>query len=502
MRSGSGYWLKLLFVLLVLGVVAVISVFMLCVKHPDYSDREQRPLAQFPSVTLKGLVSGSFFRELQEHYDDTVPGRDYYKELGSRLLSAKGLAHDDIILIGPVPGDDEQGDWDDWDDWDDQPDNTPLIETATPAPETGGPATPETATPVQSSIDAATPVLTTAVSASEPLPPTATPAEPTPQITARPTPTPVRTEKPSEPDEAGQLYETKGLLIYKGMGLQLYQGSKKALERYVRCIERIPEKCPGVRVFTMSVPVSSVFYLPDKFSDNRSQQISALRTIQKSFSDRITVIDAYSVLSAHKTEKIYLSTDHHWSYLGAYYAMQEFTLEAGVPFTDLSRYQTKTRSGYLGNFYYYYKMNQLSAYPEVFSYYISPHKGYAYYLRPSDLHRMSDLEGKVYFEELETRYSYCISSYFDEFISVTETDAGTGRNLLIIKDSYGDPCAGLLMGSYDRIVMVDPRHWNPDVSDIYQMIADYEIDDVLSVACIFSHVYTDFAAKYERLLHE
>ncbi len=58
---------------LVLLLVGLISGFD---KDAWYSDREERSLAEFPALTISGLLDGSFWQELSVYYTDTFPGRE------------------------------------------------------------------------------------------------------------------------------------------------------------------------------------------------------------------------------------------------------------------------------------------------------------------------------------------------------------------------------------------------------------------------------------------
>ena len=52
----------------------------------------------------------------------------------------------------------------------------------------------------------------------------------------------------------------------------------------------------------------------------------------------------------------------------------------------------------------------------------------------------------------------------------------TGRNLLLLKDSYANCFIQFLLPFYDRILVVDPRYYSDDLNED---ITDYNITDVL-----------------------
>ena len=470
--------LKFCFVVIMLGVILVIAVYMIIAKRPSYSESENRPLKTMPPFSFVSLLNGERFGDLHEYYNDTVPGREEFKEFGSGIVSKlKGLPSDDIIIVKPpvVRRTDEP----------DHPGPVGTPEpTAEPVTEVPGTPTP-TPTPYRTLAPDETPV----------------PATPTPVPTRVPTPTPTNVPTPTPtPDENAefQYYDNDGALIYQWRGMELYGGSRKAMERYAAAVANIKTRRPDVNVYTMTVPIASMYYLPAKLQSSAREQEKELNYLQSLFPSGVTVVDAHSVLKQHTSENIFLRTDHHWTHLGAYYCAQEFARAAGVPFTDISAYTRKVRSGYVGSFYSYFKMTELKDHPEEFVYYVSPHSVKVNYYNQDTFDLRPDLGNSAYFETLSTRYAYSIPMYFDDVISITETGTANGRVLMIVKDSYGNPIPSFLFGSFERIIMIDPRYYK---LSFYDMLDDYGVTDVLSLANIFSHSTTSFVKLFESVYY-
>ena len=72
--------------------------------------------------------------------------------------------------------------------------------------------------------------------------------------------------------------------------------------------------------------------------------------------------------------------------------------------------------------------------------------------------------------------AYCTFMGGDSKIVHVETNAGTGRSLLILKDSYGNALPGYLFGSFDNIYVVDMRYFTHNIVDY---IKDNGVTDVL-----------------------
>ena len=56
------------------------------------------------------------------------------------------------------------------------------------------------------------------------------------------------------------------------------------------------------------------------------------------------------------------------------------------------------------------------------------------------------------------------------------TNAGTGRTLLLFKDSYANSFVQFLLPYYDRILMIDPRYYYDSISST---MSQNKITDVL-----------------------
>ena len=498
-------FLKFFFIVLVFGGMLVTSVFFIVAKRPTTSESEKRELASKPKMSFTSLLSGKYFTDLQYYYNDTIPNREAFKTTGASVISKlKGVSIDGIVIYNPVlvKATEEPDDEDET--------FVPRART-TPVPPEGSGDAPATSTPLPTDEpETEPPVITdepvnTEVNDNTAVPDTSEPVGtpvPTATATTRPTATPTATPART-PDSGGEPaiveYPKDGAILYGDMGMELYGGSKNAMKRYVAALEYIKDRCPDLNVYSMTVPLSSMFYLPASYKSNATEQLNDLNYLEGLFSSKVTVVNVYNTMKSHVDEKIYLRTDHHWTYLGAYYCMREFAAKAGVPFIDLSEYTVKSKEGYVGSFYSYFGMKALIDKPETFTYYISPNKNVRVkYYDASNFSLRSDIKGSdntnAYFENLKVSYSYSIAMYMDDVISIADTGAGTGRRLLIIKDSFGNPTPSFLFGSFDRIVMIDPRYYTMDV---YDLIRSQGITDVLGLANIFDHTTTGFVKLYE-----
>jgi len=83
-----------------------------------------------------------------------------------------------------------------------------------------------------------------------------------------------------------------------------------------------------------------------------------------------------------------------------------------------------------------------------------------------------------------------------------ETDAGTGRSIVVIKDSFGNAFVPFLTSNYQDIYIIDPRYVNkkgkPDLN-LIQFAKEQRVDDILFLNYPFPMNATAWCEMLERL---
>ena len=204
--------------------------------------------------------------------------------------------------------------------------------------------------------------------------------------------------------------------------------------------------------------------------------------------------DAGDVLSRHADEEIYYKTDHHWKTLGAYYVFRDWAASMGlhVPEYDavaipanglITDAATQSATGridtytirvltdsFQGTVASRIGMTGISDTIEVFENDISP--GYVLTYDRSDDVRSSYLD--LY--KLEGKDKYAVFFGGNYPLIQAETKAGTGRRILVIKDSYANCFVPFLLDWFDQVDMVDLRYYYESLSDL---IASGDYTDIL-----------------------
>lgn len=264
----------------------------------------------------------------------------------------------------------------------------------------------------------------------------------------------------------GGIYVTKDSLgIVRAQ--QSYSGKPTSGKRYAEVVSEYARrlKDDGVRVYSLLAPTQGEFYLPEPVS-TQGKEAESIATIATYFDPLVIPVLVSDTLRAHKAEKLYSYTDHHWAGLGAYYAAKVLAERAGVPFRPLSEYTKKEVKDYVGSMYKFTGDPAVKNNPETFEYYVPP-TGYeaefiTYKTSNGKTVGESGPEKKEFFRKYAdgSGGAYCVFMGGDPFtVKVTNTGGTPGRKILIVKDSFGNALAPALFGSFEEVHVTDFRYF-------------------------------------------
>ncbi|MCU6763743.1 Uncharacterised protein [uncultured Roseburia sp.] len=179
-------------------------------------------------------------------------------------------------------------------------------------------------------------------------------------------------------------------------------------------------------------------------------------------------IDIRPELKAASGDYIYYRTDHHWTAQGAYIGYQQYCKKKGLNVKDFDSFQaaavTKDFYGTL-----YSKALDSAAIPDTIE-------------LPQNLPSVSvEYNGKEYDSiyddsKLETKDKYAVFFGGNYGEVVINTSAGTGKRLMVVKDSFANSMIPYLLEDYDQIIMVDMRYYRGSLS---KDIRENKITDIL-----------------------
>lgn len=427
------------------GVFVCIVGGMIFLQRPTVSESENRNLAKFPSFSTNSLMDGSYTADITNWFDDTVPFRDTFKDISAKFRSVLGLNYDGIVVIN-VNGNGVA--------------NKDTTNTTVTTSQTTVTSTPSVTTIGTSSVTETT----------------------TPAVTTATTTVPddlIEMEEDLEDDNGGLGELSNNIMIYQKRAIPIYYGNFDCGIEYAEYVNKYKSDLgDNVNVYSMVCPTSMSFYWPKQSDVSHGSEEDNIANIDEHLKD-VTPIDLIPVLSKHTEEHIYSRTDHHWQPLGAYYSAQEFCKVADVPFADLSTYTKHTIENYVGTLYGYSGSIIIKENPEDFVFY-APNNEYS--TEYFDIDNTPQGKGELLVEATGSS-AYLTFMGGDEKITHVTTDVKNGRNLVIIKDSYGNALVPFLTSSFENIYVIDMRHFELNAIDY---IKDVNATDVLFAMNTFS----------------
>ena len=398
------------FFLLFLLLVGLISTFD---KDATFSESEKRQLKSRPKLTISNLLDGNYLNLFREYYADTFPGREKLMQKNTRLNS--------FYYFSGLFGDNSE---------------QLVVNFDSNAAQHG-----------QSLKD---PNATTPSGESTP---TETEGEDIPKIT----------------EPAGAVEQLGNVILVGDRAMDVPYGDETKIKRYAAAVTALADLLGSdVQTFSMPVPNSAEFYAGKNWNTGHYSQKNMFEICKNNLGSNVTYVDAYSEIAKHTDEYIYFRTDHHWTHLGAYYAYTALGKAAGFTAEPQSKFETGKWENFVGSMYTYIANYPQSAVlkenPDTVHYWKPFADCTTYYYSDTSL---SDgvLMGTICVvrEEVENKYLTFMGGDHPVTIVTTDTE---GPCILVIKESYGNALISWLTSHYSKIILIDPRDYFDNRSDI------------------------------------
>lgn len=396
---------------ILVGLLIALFAGSLLLPKPTESKVEKRALAQRPSFSIKGLLSGDFARDIEVYFSDTFPLREMFVSLSAVVDQSQGVRFDDVRVVGP--GNDAQN---------------------------------MTAEPITSSIEQVSSVPQQSAPTSRPKDKEATISHI--EATA-PAPSPV--------DENATGTVSNGIFICQGRAMSLYGGSHESARRYTSVLNNYAKALPDVQIYNMIIPTASEFYMPQKYSSMTQSQKGVIDLIYSSLDPSIKKVNAYDALAAHTNEYLYFRTDHHWTGRGAYYAYTAFCQQAGFTPLTMEDFETRTLEDFIGTMYSQTQDSTLLNNPDYVDYYIfkQPYTAFRYDRGAP----FTAIPHKLWGEYAKSPNSYSVFLQGDFPLIEVDTGIHNGRKIAVIKESFGNAFAPFLINHYEKVYIIDQRYF-------------------------------------------
>ena len=394
-----------------------------------YSEKENRTLTARPAFTAASWLDGSFVDEAERFLADGFPKRDAVLDASASMLDvfnvqsdAERIQNNDLI-----------------DELDAMANETPA-ESQAPADVTAAPS----ATPIESQAPA--------------------------DATAAP-------DQPVDPNASYRSF----YLQPSGAKNTIFQFDQPDIERAAATLNayRAALDEDGVVFFTQtpySTQANNWLLNPTRFCGWGSEVEPAL---QACVDEGVYIINATDLLCEpmQNGELVFFKTDHHWAGLGACYVEQSMMETLGVPYVAYSDYAYTIHERFFGSISSEVNLRDGDRL-EVPSP-LAPTRAYEY-------RYLDRLWREVrYMEPERTSYSAFLGGTHTPFLLI-QTGFHTGRNALVICDSFGNAFITYLVPYYDTVGQLDLRPSNPFTlqggASVREYIETYDIDDIYFVS--------------------
>lgn len=245
-----------------------------------------------------------------------------------------------------------------------------------------------------------------------------------------------------------------------------------ALERTASAIVDFSAVHTDVSMRMMLVPDAAAI-ISDKLPKNAPvrDQLADIASVEAQLGGAVQFLPVTDALRQHAGEEIYYRTDHHWTSLGAYCAFRAVAADMGItaPVSDYQVYPVSVSfQGTLSS-----KSGSHSS-RDTIQVYVPQNVDSEYYVNYPDTQTKS---ASLYVSScLEDKDQYTVFFGGNHPVVEIHTTCGSGKSLLVFKDSYANCFMQFLTPYYEHIIMIDPRYYYDDVGTVFSA---YGITDVL-----------------------
>ena len=246
-------------------------------------------------------------------------------------------------------------------------------------------------------------------------------------------------------------------------------------EYYAQIVNMIADEVGEANVYNMLLVDSNEIYAPTRFYRNQKKTIEYINSM---LSDKVTPVRAVENIIKHADEKVYFSTDHHWTHRGAFYAWEEFARLKGFAPLDLNSFEKADTDAFSGS---YVQRMEKTLMPDNLVKTETLERFLPKY--DTEVKIYSDWEmknpiGKVPLINLKNN-SYSCFIAGDHPLTVIKSSVGNGKKLAVIKDSYANAFVTWAVNEYEYIYVIDVRGFKGGglkISDFYELT---KFDDLI-----------------------
>ncbi|MBQ0041800.1 MAG: hypothetical protein KBS85_00580 [Lachnospiraceae bacterium] len=266
------------------------------------------------------------------------------------------------------------------------------------------------------------------------------------------------------------------------------QNTDRIKNTFQKFAKAVSEKREDVSKYLMLVPSAITIYadkLPE-YAGNASQvdtineiydYVSELES--ESASEDVATVDVYGYLmrsdiqSQTADKQLFYKTDHHWTTIGAYYGYQALCERMGIVPLSIDEYDRQYVT-YDFHGTYSARVNLPGEKGDAIC--LFNRKQEKLKVLYEDSGEITDSLYNLEYLEKKDKYSLFLNNLHPLVVVEIENN-NTGKNLVLVKDSYANSLIPFLTAHFDIIYVFDPRYYKGSISDFIMEHA--EVTDVL-----------------------
>ena len=188
----------------------------------------------------------------------------------------------------------------------------------------------------------------------------------------------------------------------------------------------------------------------------------------------VNFVDTYSEMYAHRNEYLFFKSDHHWTARGAYYAYRAFAESRGLTPTALDDFDYKIiNDSYHGSMYSFTGDARVKNFTDTIE---------AFVTRKKVTMTITGQNGATYSYDspvVESNHTYVTFIAGDNpYTVINVPENPQDKNVLVLKDSFGNAFVPFLCEHFGNIIVVDTRY---TTMNVYEQLKDYGLTDIIFV---------------------
>ena len=188
----------------------------------------------------------------------------------------------------------------------------------------------------------------------------------------------------------------------------------------------------------------------------------------------VNFVDTYSEMYAHRNEYLFFKSDHHWTARGAYYAYCAFAESRGLTPTALDDFDYKIiNDSYHGSMYSFTGDARVKNFTDTIE---------AFVTRKKVTMTITGQNGATYRYDspvVESNHTYVTFIAGDNpYTVINVPENPQDKNVLVLKDSFGNAFVPFLCEHFGNIIVVDTRY---TTMNVYEQLKDYGLTDIVFV---------------------